>query len=49
MMKTNEHLVTACNFTKVVWDLVVHDLPVHQSLVPFNKGSIAEWLLTGGF
>jgi hypothetical protein len=44
MMETNEHLLTECNFTEAVWDKVVEDLPVHQSLIPFNKGSISNWL-----
>jgi hypothetical protein len=42
--ETNEHLLTACNFTEAVWDKVVQDLPVHQSLIPFNKVTIADWL-----
>jgi hypothetical protein len=27
--ETNEHLLTVCNFTEAVWDLVAHDLPIH--------------------
>jgi hypothetical protein len=38
MMETNEHLLTECNFAEAVWDKVVQDLPVHQSLIPFNEG-----------
>jgi hypothetical protein len=37
MEETNEHLLTACNFTEAVWDLVVHDLSDHRSLVLLKK------------
>jgi hypothetical protein len=48
MLETNEHLLTECNFAEAVWDKVVLDLRVHQSLIHFNKGTSSEWLEAAG-
>jgi hypothetical protein len=46
--ETYEHLLTECNFTEVVWDKIVQDLPIHHSLIPFNKGRISDWIQAAG-
>jgi hypothetical protein len=46
--ETNEHLLTEYNFTEAVWDKIVQDLPIHHSLIPFNKGRISDWIKAAG-
>jgi hypothetical protein len=44
MDETNEHLLAECNFSEAVWGKITQDLNVHPSLIPFQEGSIANWI-----
>jgi hypothetical protein len=44
--ETGDHLLTECNFSEAVWDRVTQDLLLHPALIPFQKGSISEWITT---
>jgi hypothetical protein len=35
-----------CNFSEAVWDRIVQDLLLHPALIPFQKGSISDWITT---
>jgi hypothetical protein len=39
-----DHLLTECSFAEAVWDQIAHKLHVHQSLIPFHKGNVANWI-----
>jgi hypothetical protein len=38
------HLLTECNFTEAVWDRIAEIFQVHQTLIPFQKGSVSNWI-----
>jgi hypothetical protein len=38
------HLLAECNFAEVVKDRIALDLQVHTIVVPFQKGSVADWI-----
>lgn len=40
----SEHLLTECNFAEAVWDCIAPALQVHQAIIPFQKGTISQWL-----
>jgi hypothetical protein len=42
--ETCYHLLTECNFAEAVWDMVAQAFQVHPTILPFNKGSILDWV-----
>jgi hypothetical protein len=48
MDETNEDLLTNCNFSEAVWEKIGQDSDVHPALIPFQKGSIANWIEAAG-
>jgi hypothetical protein len=33
-----------CKFMEAAWDKLVQDLQVQQELIPFQKGSVKNWI-----
>jgi hypothetical protein len=43
-----DHLLTKCNYAEVVWDQITRRFHVHQSLIPFQKGNVIDWIEGAG-
>jgi hypothetical protein len=48
MNETCDHILTECNFAEAVWDKIAEIFQVHQSLLQFQKGSVANWIVLLG-
>jgi hypothetical protein len=46
ILETGDHLLTECNFFEAVWDRITQYLILHPTLIPFQKGSISNWITT---